>query len=528
MVETAWLTQRLALDCSCDNMPIPQVPSPLLSVLMAETYNAEWFSGSTDEQQIQNAINAAAADGAKYVFIPANMLGYNASLVTFNNNVHMIREGGNSAVFDVLAYGATGDGISDDTVAIQQACTLCPDGGIVWLPAQYTFLITSTVTFGGEMRKITGGGAVTFSGITAIKVVDLGANQSEGNAIEDISFNGLGVAGGTAILVTNIAHDCLETQIRHCNFLNCPTAISTTIGFGGGPHEMYVMDCLFTNSNLAGSVAVNLASGDNMVRGCRIRGYDTGIKISQGSQRILANHWYQFPSSSMTYCIDVSQSVTAANRISIIGNEFDGSPSSAYLGFASFNARDTTVQGNFFLCAPTAGPCVAFTASAPATEAPRFTITGNTFYSTAATKANVITFDANTTGIGASSFLYIQENTFFQCSPIVSTSIADVNNVGSQAGPNFQSVPLNGCTIIMTLTGAVAVQNLTSANQPPIGTEVLYVFIQDGAGAHAVTWGTTFKVTWSDAGNAATKRSTMRVKWDGTNWNQIGAQSPYA
>src|SRR5881396_622311 len=62
------------------------------------------YSGTT-VQKITAAIVAAVAAGAKYVWVPQSMLPYDASLVTFNNAVQMLREGGNPAVYDVLAYG---------------------------------------------------------------------------------------------------------------------------------------------------------------------------------------------------------------------------------------------------------------------------------------------------------------------------------------------------------------------------------------------------------------------------------------
>lgn len=83
-------------------MPIPQVPSQLAVILATGTYDANWFSGSTIEQRIQNAINAAFADGAPRVLVHET---YDPSLITFNNSVKMIREGGNPEFYDVVAYG---------------------------------------------------------------------------------------------------------------------------------------------------------------------------------------------------------------------------------------------------------------------------------------------------------------------------------------------------------------------------------------------------------------------------------------
>lgn len=102
-------------------MSIPQTPSPLSVILASKTYNAAWFSGATKEAQINTAIASAAADGASYVYVPASMLPYNTTAVTFNNAVKMLREGGDQIAYDVRAYGAAGDNVANDTPAFNAA-----------------------------------------------------------------------------------------------------------------------------------------------------------------------------------------------------------------------------------------------------------------------------------------------------------------------------------------------------------------------------------------------------------------------
>src|SRR5258708_7516627 len=98
-----------------------QAPRRLANVVAGKMYNAQWFSGTTKEAQIQSAITSAATDGALYVFVPANMLPYNASLVIFNVNVRMIAEGYDPSEWNVRAYGAAGDAIQNDQAAIVAA-----------------------------------------------------------------------------------------------------------------------------------------------------------------------------------------------------------------------------------------------------------------------------------------------------------------------------------------------------------------------------------------------------------------------
>lgn len=62
---------------------------------------------------------------------------------------------------------------------------------------------------------------------------------------------------------------------------------------------------------------------------------------------------------------------------------------------------------------------------------------------------------------------------------------------------------------------------------PRTGQRLTFIFTQTGAGAFAITWNVVFKVTWSDAGNATGKISSISFIYDGTNWCQDGAQAPY-
>lgn len=98
----------------------------------SQTVNAgsNAFSG-TKEARITAAVALAVSLGWTMVYIPIkawdglSMLPYNASLVTFNVNVNMIREGGNPCFFDVRAYGAAGNAIQDDTAAFVACIAGC-------------------------------------------------------------------------------------------------------------------------------------------------------------------------------------------------------------------------------------------------------------------------------------------------------------------------------------------------------------------------------------------------------------------
>jgi len=118
--------------------------------------------------------------------------------------------------------------------------------------------------------------------------------------------------------------------------------------------------------------------------------------------------------------------------------------------------------------------------------------------------------------------------------PIINSSTGQNNQMGGNGfvstspaaiAAGLDAKHLGGTVEIeTTLTGALLVAALGS---PFIGQRFKFTFIQDGTGGRAVTWVGTYKLTWSDTGNTLNKRSSIAVVWDGTNFNQDGAQTPY-
>jgi len=73
--------------------------------------------------------------------------------------------------------------------------------------------------------------------------------------------------------------------------------------------------------------------------------------------------------------------------------------------------------------------------------------------------------------------------------------------------------------------------NITAVNaptNPTTGQRLTILFLQDGTGGRTVAgWNAVFKQAWADTGNTLNKRSSISFVYDGTNWIQVGAQSPY-
>src|SRR3990167_8686542 len=114
---------------------------------LANTLNAATFGtgADSDESRIQAAISQATASGISRVYVPANMYPYSAGSVVFSPNFQMVREGGDWSVYDVRAYGAAGNGVQDDTAALQSAISNAPGGALVYLSTG-TYRLTSSIT----------------------------------------------------------------------------------------------------------------------------------------------------------------------------------------------------------------------------------------------------------------------------------------------------------------------------------------------------------------------------------------------
>lgn len=85
-------------------------------------------------------------------------------------------------------------------------------------------------------------------------------------------------------------------------------------------------------------------------------------------------------------------------------------------------------------------------------------------------------------------------------------------------------------TLLGELVGPITITaaRLVGAPLNPVTGQMLnFILVQGGAGGFAITWNAVFKKTWTDTGNTTGKVSTIAFIFDGTNWQQVGAQSPY-
>lgn len=116
-------------------------------------YDAATFIGSGSSLSgIQAAINQSSIDGKSGVLVPKSMYPFDGSKISFIYPRKMVREGGSWDVFDVLAYGASGNSGINDAPAIYAATqSAALHQETVHFPAG-SYVVTSPVTFATGVR----------------------------------------------------------------------------------------------------------------------------------------------------------------------------------------------------------------------------------------------------------------------------------------------------------------------------------------------------------------------------------------
>jgi hypothetical protein len=231
------------------------------------------YSG-TVEQKITAAIAAAALAGSKYVNVPQSMLPYNASLVTFNNAVRMIGEGINPAQFSLRAYGATGDGVANDTTsinaALNAAAALSVGGGVgdaVVYAAPGVYGITSQIiipygvilrgdnTRSCEIKALSGFPAST----ALVRLGPANSGQIFNCRLDSISVNCNGVTGAIGVYATDLQDQCGCINVLCRNYTTKGIFWDASAGVVGSINRAILQDIeCYSTLGGAGTIGVHI------------------------------------------------------------------------------------------------------------------------------------------------------------------------------------------------------------------------------------------------------------------------------
>lgn len=160
-----------------------------------------------------------------------------------------------SAIANVTDYGAKGDGVSSDSVAIQSALDALKDtGGIIFFPSG-TYLITVGLIFYSNQTLIFENGATLLRGadINNLLMSHCGSDTTEYNGTHDCVIYGAIFDGGTYqsnITLLGLVHS-KNIIIENCKFKN---AYGLWHDFEiNSSYNIKVSNCDFEGSSKTGS-----------------------------------------------------------------------------------------------------------------------------------------------------------------------------------------------------------------------------------------------------------------------------------
>lgn len=160
--------------------------------------------------------------------------------------------GGVTGMLNVLAFGAVGDGTTDDTTALQAAYNaIGTNGGTVLLPLGYVFAVSRTLTVKSKTTT-TGGGT-----LKALAQASWPTNQYW--AFKNTNFN------ASVITDTDIAFRGIEVD-----WSNISSSAYGHIFYIRKARRVIVEDC---KTQSGASVSALLGCDDTLVQGCRMKGF---------------------------------------------------------------------------------------------------------------------------------------------------------------------------------------------------------------------------------------------------------------
>jgi hypothetical protein len=509
------------------------------------------FSG-TAEVRLTAAIALAVTLGWTWVFVPAKawdgtvMLPYNANLVTFNNAVTMIAEGENPSTFNIRAYGAAGDGVQDDTVAIQAAInaakstdagsTITAHGSTVEMPIGI-YKITATIdTFRSMVIRGEGWGTVLRSTV-ANPIIrmrgDAIDNEVRGLIWQNFVVDGVSTANGlTGGYSTRFGDGGTPTSrtsvIAQCRFINCSVGLRLVATQG-----LFIRDCKF-DYNLTGCYI-----SDNAQIGtfdcCDFRANTTVGLLMEASNAVIGGvndiiyNWTMkdchFESNMGKGCI-----MDGCSTNTFINSKWEQN-TGTFLTLQKVNGGGFENTNNSFIGGTWNGNPGTPTVLQLDLQSGK----GNIFMGCGFNSAS-------NGGINIASGGWRSQ--FINCN--LASTITD--NAAASVGTTYLS-PLSGRVAIertvfaMTDAATIAVdtskgdvQAVTLGGNRTLGTptstrsgqQVTLFFTQDGTGGRNLSVGfTVLGSTISGTGNLPNTTATWTIAWDGTNWRQV-AFVPYS
>lgn len=415
--------------------------------------------------------------------------------------------------FDVRAYGVKADGSDDATAIINALAAAAPVNGIVFMPpGNYRIGSQIIVPYGVELLGC-GRSSTTITALntfpTSKALVQLGALGSIGVGcrIRGVAVDCNNVSGSTGIYSEGInensgAYECMvrnygsfgvqikQTSTLPQNFSIDDVEIFSGTGTGAGAIALSLLGTatmpfrevsritVFATGSTQLTTAIKLdATSGGLVKDCHIENAVNGILVG-----------------SLVGCFGTSFiNISGNNNVTnlLVWSNATSSQNLIAIGVVPQNSTNSIVDQ----------------------------ITGNTLTAEQAIYAQG-NGAVNQRSIISTDGALGTRLTHLTVSHDLKRSYNTPGEANVVSGVDASNAEIIGVTLTANRVVGLPVN-------PATGQRLTFTFLQDGTGGRTVGWNAVFKVSWSDAGNTSNKRSTISFLYDGTNWNQDGAQTPY-
>jgi hypothetical protein len=289
------------------------------------------------------------------------MVQYASQYVFAQSNANVNESVFGSIIYNVKAYGAKGNGVSDDTTSIQLTINAAKeDGAVVFFPPG-NYRISSSLIISGGAQRLEGSGFYTSRLITTDNIpmitLDVSSVDMYYNSIVQLGF--VGVISGTrtsndAILITgsstNRLTDCIFSDLM---FEGTYTGIHSTKSTNDSGENLFDWN-IFTNlrcsnfgaNNVEYGIKLDYGSGTgNIYTSSVLKTGTAGIEIGgSGSVNVgditISN--IQFGGDGATSAIKLVGSLSAYRaNVTIVSCQFDAGITNSldFINMTSFTAQ---------------------------------------------------------------------------------------------------------------------------------------------------------------------------------------------
>ncbi|MEY3376500.1 MAG: Shigella phage, partial [Bacteroidota bacterium] len=253
-------------------------------------------------------------------------IGSTLSKYVESSELSSLLESDKFGIYSIKTYGAIGDGIANDTAAIQSAINAAYNngGGIVAIPKSSGSYVFTRITNKTNVRLVGFGGVLKLKDNTCVNASTT-YYLLENLGYSNCSYEGLIIDGNKAnntlfLVADGITMGGENTKIQNCWIYNVP---DSGIMFSGAKNSIVYNNRIDTGSDLG--IYVNDGDGtnhyENIIAFNRITGFPNGgIGMKRICQRTIVSENTIY---SCGYGITLEQASTASDyskNVTIIGN----------------------------------------------------------------------------------------------------------------------------------------------------------------------------------------------------------------